>query len=235
MAVKSSDQITVIDLTDGYSIALSMDAVSFNGGTSTLGTAQSVTVNVIAHKGATKVAPTVGTPTCPSNVTASVGSAVNSEIPVTLSFAAALNTGGKVTIPVTVDEVTINKDFAFSISFKGATGATGATGKTGATGATGSTGATGATGETGDNGEDAILIVITTNNGNIFKNNTGSTILTAHVYKAGAEVTGSALSALGTIKWYKDGGSTAVATGASVTVNASDVSVKAVYEARLEA
>ena len=92
----------------------------------------------------------------------------------------------------------------------------------------------GTTGAQGNPGVDAILISITASNGNIFKNNSGSTILTAHVYKAGAEVTGSALTALGTIKWYKDGGSTAVGTGTTLTVNATDVASKAVYEARLE-
>ena len=92
----------------------------------------------------------------------------------------------------------------------------------------------GTTGAQGNPGVDAILISITASNGNIFKNNSGSTILTAHVYKAGAEVTGNALSALGTIKWYKDGGSSAVGTGTTLTVNATDVASKAVYEARLE-
>ena len=92
----------------------------------------------------------------------------------------------------------------------------------------------GTKGEQGDQGADAILISITSSNGNIFKNNSGSTILTAHVYVAGAEVTGTVLDDLGSIKWYKDGGSTAVSTGATLTVNASDVSNKAVYEARLE-
>ena len=92
----------------------------------------------------------------------------------------------------------------------------------------------GTKGAQGNAGADALLISITASNGNIFKNNTGSTILTAHVYKAGAEVTGTALSNLGTIKWYKDGSSTAAGTGSTLTVNASDVTSKAVYEARLE-
>lgn len=93
----------------------------------------------------------------------------------------------------------------------------------------------GTKGETGAAGADAITMSITTDNGVIFKNNTGSTTLTAHVYKAGTEVTGNALSALGTIKWYKDGGSTAVGTGATLTVAASSVTNKAVYSAQLEA
>ena len=69
----------------------------------------------------------------------------------------------------------------------------------------------------------------------IFKNASIETTLTAHVYKAGAEVTGSALTALGTIKWYKDGGTTAVATGATLNISAGDVSNKATYVAQLEA
>lgn len=352
MAIKSADQITIVDLTDAYSIMLSMDAVSLNGGTTTLGTAQSVTVNVSAFRGSDQLTPTVGTPTCPTNVTASVGTATNSMIPVTINFAAALNTSGKVTIPVTVDDVSINKEFSFSISFKGQTGGQGPAGtsvtvssveyayqlstsgttvptgtwqtspqaptttqfawtrttttysdgstavtytvggKTGTNGTSptvtnsktqyqkstsgttvptgtwsdsalapdvnnyvwtkttvtysngntavsyavaGKQGQQGPQGNPGAAGADAITMAITTSAGNIFKNSSGSTVLTAHVYKGGVEVTGSSLTALGTIKWYKDGSTTAAGTGATITVNASSVSSKAVYEARLEA
>lgn len=89
-------------------------------------------------------------------------------------------------------------------------------------------------GKDGDNGADAITLTITSSNGTIFKNSAISTVLTAHVYKAGAEVTGSALTALGTIKWYKDGGTTAVATGQTLTIDAGDVTNKATYVAQLE-
>ena len=47
-------------------------------------------------------------------------------------------------------------------------------------------------------------------------------------------MTGSALTALGTIKWYKDGGATPVATGTTLTVTAGDVTNKATYTANLE-
>ena len=356
MGIKTSDQITIADLTDAYSIMLSMDAISLNGGTSSLGTSQSVTVNVACFRGEDQLTPTVGTPTCPTNVTASVGSAANSLVPVTITFAAALAASGKVVIPVSIGDISINKEFTFAIAFKGQTGGTGATGRgissqttqyaksssgtttptsgwqdsvpsvgageylwtkvttnytsgdptysysvarTGtngtsvtvsttsvkycksssgttapadssftsdtpvatsvgeylwtktvvtysdgkstkayavaAHGATGPQGPQGDQGPKGNAGADAITMAITTSNGNIFKNSSGSTVLTAHVYKAGAEVTGSSLTALGTIKWYKDGGSTAVGTGATLTVNASSVTNKAVYEARLEA
>ena len=96
-------------------------------------------------------------------------------------------------------------------------------------------GATGAKGDTGAAGADAITMSITSSAGTIFKNSAVVTTLTAHVYKAGVEVTGSALTALGTIKWYKDGSSTALSTtGATLTISAGDVSNKATYSAQLE-
>ena len=89
-------------------------------------------------------------------------------------------------------------------------------------------------GDTGDAGADAITISITSSNSTIFKNSAIETTLTAHVFKAGVEVTGSALTALGTIKWYKDGGNTAVATGATLNITAGDIANKATYIAQLE-
>ena len=123
MAVKTSNQITIVDLTDAYSIMLSLDAVSLNGTTNKLGTQQQVVVNVSAFRGNEQLTPTVGTPVCPTNVTASVGEASNNVVPVTITFAANLAASGRVILPVSVDDVTINKEFAFSISFTGATGA----------------------------------------------------------------------------------------------------------------
>ena len=63
---------------------------------------------------------------------------------------------------------------------------------------------------------------IATNNGIIFKNGIGSTTLTAYAYDNGVDVSGSL-----EIRWSKDGNEFYV--GRSVTVNAEDVDVKAVY------
>ena len=63
---------------------------------------------------------------------------------------------------------------------------------------------------------------ISTNNGIIFKNGIGSTALTAYAYDNGVDVTGKL-----EIRWSKDG--TEFYVGKSVTVNAEDVDVKAVY------
>lgn len=281
MAIKSSDQITVVDLTDGYSVNLTNDSFTFAGDKDgKIATQQSTTTVIQALRGDEE--PTISVDnsqiTKPSGVTTS-WNANTKTLTITVSISVA--SGGVVTIPVVLDgSVTINKVFSFAIAKTGATGETGATGRgissttieyqVGSSGTTVPTGtwssspvattaqgqflwtrttihytsgsdsisysvaAHGKQGSQGNPGVDAILISITASNGNIFKNNSGSTILTAHVYKAGAEVTGSALTALGTIKWYKDGGSTDVGTGTTLTVNASDVTSKAVYEARLE-
>ena len=98
----------------------------------------------------------------------------------------------------------------------------------------GATGAKGDKGDTGAAGADAITLSITSSNGTIFKNSAIATVLTAHVYKAGTELTESQITGLGTIKWYKDGGATAVATGVTLTIDAGDVSNKATYIAQLE-
>ena len=59
--------------------------------------------------------------------------------------------------------------------------------------------------------------------------------LTAHVYRAGAELSASQIAELGTIKWYKDGSTTPLSTtGATLNINASDVINKASYIAQLE-
>lgn len=89
-------------------------------------------------------------------------------------------------------------------------------------------------GKDGPKGDDAIYMNITSSNGNVFKNTAIATTLTAHVYKGATELTGSAITALGTIKWYKDGETTSIASGQTFTVSAGDVTNKATYTAQLE-
>lgn len=99
----------------------------------------------------------------------------------------------------------------------------------------------GTNGKNGEDGEDAILLIITASNGDTFKNNSGSTVLTAHVFKGGVEQTvadNGTVSGLGTIKWYKTGKSTAnataIATAKTLTVSAKDVTRVQPYTCQLE-
>ena len=93
----------------------------------------------------------------------------------------------------------------------------------------------GGKGDTGAPGADAITMTVTSSNGTIFKNTAVVTTLTAHVYKAGTELTAAQIAELGTIKWYKDGSSTAMSTtGATLNISSGDVTNKATYIAQLE-
>lgn len=91
-------------------------------------------------------------------------------------------------------------------------------------------------GTNGKNGADAITMAITSSAGTVFKNNSGSTVLTAHVYKAGVEqsITDAGVcGSLGNVKWYK--GTTLVATAKTLSVSASDVDNVQAYTCQLEA
>ena len=95
----------------------------------------------------------------------------------------------------------------------------------------------GATGATGAAGKDAIILTITASNGTVFKNNSGSTVLTAHVFKGGVEQTISdagVCGSLGSIKWYKGNSTTVFATAKTLTVAASDVTNSVAYTCQLE-
>ena len=89
-------------------------------------------------------------------------------------------------------------------------------------------------GTNGANGADAFNIAIISSNGTIFKNTEIATTLTAKVFKGATELTGSALTSAGTIKWYKDGSSTATATGSTLTIAAGDITNRGSYVAQLE-
>ena len=332
MAIRSSDQISIVDLTDGYAVILTTDSYTFAGDTTKVKSTQSFSVGVYAYCGATSVAAAVNATTLNNSLPAglSVVSDGDATAP-TLTFtattdltqAALTSAGGRILIPVIVDggEITISKSLALSIALTGAGGTSaysitlgnesqviacnadgtvseattieipfsvfqgtsrkaatvtystlpsGMTLNKNTAGTTSAEGklilnvAAGArlggtsnglitltikTGSTtvgtkvfywakstaGADGFDAITLTITSSNGTIFKNTGVNTVLTAHVYQAGAELNSDAVAALGTIKWYKDGSATALATtGATLTITDSDVNNKEVYVARLE-
>lgn len=350
MAIKASNQVTLVDLTDGFSVVLTNENHTFIGSTSAVNGTQTATTQIVAFCGEEQVPCSVGTITCPTGLSA-VSDGKSPAPTVTITATSALATGGSIDIPVTITgtEIVINKKFSYSIAYKGATGAKGDKGDKGTSitikskaveyqasssgtttptgtwstsipsvsagsylwtrttvtysdntstvsysvarqGSNGSNGtsptvsgtkvqyqqSTGGTtpptgtwsdsapaavagqymwtkttvtysdgktaisyavtrnGANGAAGADALTLVITSSGGLIFKNTAIATTLTAHVYKGAAEVTGNALTALGTIKWYKDGGTTAVATGQTLTISAGDVASRASYTAQLE-
>lgn len=345
MAIKATAQIDLIDLTDGYSVFLTNDNVTFLGTTSAVNGTQTATTQIMALCGSESVACTVGTISTPTGISA-VSDGKSPSPTITITATSALTSNGSFTIPVKIGDITISKVFSYAIAFKGSTGAAGTSvtvssttvtyqesssgvttptgtwsstiptvtkgnflwtktvvtysdsksttaysvayqpvngaagtsvtvsstavtyqvGSSGTTAPTGTWNTTiptaspgqylwtrtivtysdsktttsysvsrnGTNGTNGTNGSDAITLVVTSSNGTIFKNTDIATTLTAKVFKGGVEATGATLTALGTIKWYLDGGATSFATGSTVVISAGDVTFKGSYTANLE-
>ena len=261
MAIKSADQITIVDVTDAYSVILSSESYTFVGGTSGA-TSGSCTTEVSALCGSNLCSSVIVSNsdiTCPAGISASVDGSGTEKVTITFALTATLSAACEAIIKVHVDGITVNKKFSFAVAKTGATGAPGSTGKgiskvetfylttASGSGVTTSTsgwstspepttttkkyiwsytkttytsgdptsstpaiiGTHGATGDVGAPGADAITLTITTSNGTVFKNNSGSTVLTAHVYKGGVEqsITDAGVcGSLGSIKWYNGSG-----------------------------
>lgn len=346
MAIKSADQITIVDVTDAYSVMLTSEAYTFVGGVSGAGSGQACTTEAVAYCGSNQCAAvnvTVGDIVCPTGISAKVENSGTSKVKITFTTTSTISTSCEATIPVVVDGITVNKKFSFavakagqngtsvtvkstsvtyqagssgtvkptgtwnadvpsvgngqylwtktvvnysdgtsteaySVSYKGTNGQNGTSVTVSSTSVTyqvstsGTTTPTGTWGDTvpnvpngqflwtktvvtysngksttsysvsykgtnGVDGADAISMTITSSNGTVFKNNSGSTVLTAHVYKGGVEQTvteAGVCGALGTVKWYKAGSTTAVATANAYTISAEDVKNSVVITAQLE-
>lgn len=352
MAIKSADQITIVDVTDAYSVMLTSEAYTFVGGTSGVAAGQSCTTEAVAFCGSNQcsaVNVTAADIVCPTGISATVENSGTSKVKVTFKTTATIAVACEAVIPVVVDGITVNKKFSFavakagtngqngtsvtvksnsvtyqvgtsgttkptgewspdipsvgngqylwtktvvtysdgksteaySVSYKGTNGTNGTSVTVSSTSVTyqastsGTTKPTGAWSETvptvangqflwtktvvsysdgksttsysvsykgtngtnGKNGEDAITMTITSSNGTVFKNNTGSTVLTAHVFVGGVEqsITDDGVcGSLGSVKWYKAGSTTAVATAKTYTISAANVDNMLAITAQLE-
>ena len=293
MVIKSADQITIVDVTDAYSVILTSEAYTFVGGTSGAASGLTCTTQAVAYCGSNQcsaVNVTASEIICPTGISATVSNSGSAAPTITFTTTATIADACEATIPVVVDGITVNKKFSFAVAKTGATGQKGATGATGkgiskvetyylttssSSGVTTSTsgwsttptptdttkkyiwsyqkttytdnsttsstpaivGTHGATGATGAAGADAIVMTITASNGTVFKNNSGSTVLTAHVFKGGVEqsITDAGVcGSLGSVKWYKGTSTTSVATAKTLTVSASSVTNTETYKVQLE-
>lgn len=350
MAIKSADQITIIDVTDAYSVMLTSEAYTFIGNTSGVPTGQTCTTEAVAFCGTnqcTSVSITAADIICPTGISAAVTNSGTAKVKITFTTTAVISDACEATIPVVVDGITMNKKFSFavaksgqngtsvtvsstsvtyqasssgttaptgtwstsvptvsngqylwtktvvtysdgksteaySVSYKGTNGSNGTsvtvssnsvTYQASSSGTTAPTGTwstsvptvsngqflwtrtivnysdgksttsysvsyKGTNGTDGNDGADAITLTITSSNGTVFKNNSGSTVLTAHVFKGAVEQSitdaGVVANSLGTIKWYKGSGTTAVATAKTYTVTAAAVTNSEVYTCQLE-
>lgn len=134
MAIRSSDQITIVDVTDAYSVILTSEAYTFVGGVSGAASGASCSTQAVAFCGTNQcssVTVNKDNITCPTGISANVTNSGTSAVTITFTTTATISTACEATIPVTVDGITVNKKFSFAVAKTGATGQTGATGAAG--------------------------------------------------------------------------------------------------------
>lgn len=284
MAIKSADQITIVDVTDAYSVILTSETYTFVGGSGGVAAGQSCTTEAVAFCGSNQcssVNVTAADIVCPTGISARVENSGTSKVKITFNTTATIAVACEATIPVVVDGITVNKKFSFAVAKAGTNGhngtsvtvkSTSVTYQVGTSGTTKPTGEwspdipsvgngqylwtktvvsysdgtsttsysvsyKGTNGTNGKNGEDAITMTITSSNGTVFKNNTGSTVLTAHVFVGGVEqsITDAGICGnYGSVKWYKAGSTNAVATAKTYTISAANVDNMLAITAQLE-
>ena len=205
-----SDVMSVYKVRDGAdgtlgasapSVFLTNENMTFAGNASGQVSAVTKTCNVVAYQGTTKITPTVGTVTgAPSGMTATVGSAKNGEIPITIAVAANATLGGagqqqgELLVPIT-SPVSTTLTIHWSKVNTGAAGAAGAA---------------------------AVVFSLYAPNGTVFVNGQGSLAIQTAAYVGTTAITSGA-----TYVWkkYASGAWQTVSgqTGASLTVAGSTV------------
>ncbi len=125
MAVKAASQISIIDVTDAYSVTLTSEAYTFVGNTAGATSGLTCSTQVVAYCGNTVCKITVGTITCPIGISASVTDNGTVSPTITFKTTATISAACEATIPLTIDGVTITKKFSFAVAKTGATGASG--------------------------------------------------------------------------------------------------------------
>lgn len=157
MAVKASSQISMIDVTDAYSVLLTSEAYAFTGNTSGAPAGLTCTTQVVAfcgQKSCTSL--NVSNVSCPTGITATVSNNNTAAPTVTFKTTATITAACEAIIPVSVDGITINKKFSFAVAKTGSTGAKGDKGPQGPQGVKGDTGAKGDKGATGSQGPQGV-------------------------------------------------------------------------------
>lgn len=186
---------------------LSNENITFAANASGQVAATSVTCNVVAYKGTTKVTPTVGTVTgAVTGMTVTKGTTTSNEVPITIAITANATLGGSgqqqgtLSVPITSP---VNTTLTIRWS-KVCTGATGAA------------------------GQNAVVFSLYAPSGTVFINGEGSLPIQTAAYNGSTQITSGA-----TYAWakYSSGSWVTISgqTGSSLTVAGSDVTSMASY------
>lgn len=124
MAVKGTCQITLIDMTDAYSVILTSETYTFQGNSVGAPAGSTCSTEIVAYCGndlCTKVSITAANIKCPTGISATVSNNNTVSPIVTFKTTAILTGSCEAVIPVVVDDITVNKKFSFAVAKTGVT------------------------------------------------------------------------------------------------------------------
>ena len=117
MAVISSDQITLVNVSDAYSVTLSRESYIFIGNADGVPAGKKCTTEVTAYRGKNQCsAITIAEKQiiCPTGISATVSGNGTSKVTVTFTTTATITPPCEATIPITVEGNSFTKQFTFS-------------------------------------------------------------------------------------------------------------------------
>lgn len=125
MAIKAADQISIVDVTDAYSVILTSEAFTFVGGTSGVASGATCSTQAVAFCGSNQCSSVTvdkSAITVPTGISASVSNSGSSAVTITFTTTATISSACEATIPVSVDGITVNKKFSFAVAKAGSNG-----------------------------------------------------------------------------------------------------------------
>lgn len=137
MEILASDQITLVDVTDAYSVMLSSEAYTFVGDSNGVAAGSSCTTEITAYCGETQcqsINVSSSDIKCPTGISATITGSETSKVTITFTTTATVSIACEASISISIDDVTVNKKFSFAVAKAGTNGTNGTDGKPGAKG-----------------------------------------------------------------------------------------------------
>lgn len=121
--VKASAEITLIDVTDAYSVILTSEAYTFVGNPDGAPSESSCSTNVIAYRGAQQCTQVnVTAVACPTGISAIISDNNTASPMITFTTTEIISDSCEAIISIAVNDITFEKKFSFAVAKQGDTG-----------------------------------------------------------------------------------------------------------------
>lgn len=123
MGSKASNQITLVDITDAYSVILTSETYTFIGNVTGAPSGSSCSTTVVAYRGTNPCSQVnISNVICPTGISAAITD--NNTVSPTINFTATdtITAACEATITIAINDITIDKKFSFAVAKTGGAG-----------------------------------------------------------------------------------------------------------------